>query len=110
MSGKLAGGAFATNGVNLSIYTIPASTVASFTLILNNQHAGYTAVYMIYLATTGTPSVNELFDVVTLPPGIDARYEKTGICLDAGKILVIKCTQTTPTSSYYTVIGYEDPA
>ena len=108
-SGKLAGGTFVTNAGNLTAYTVPASTVASFTLVLNNQ-GGNSISYSIYLATTGAPAANELFDTVTLPGGIDARYERTGICLDAGKLLVLKGTGTGITTSYYTVIGYEDPA
>ncbi len=77
---------------NTSVYTVPASKLASFTVSVCNRNTSAVTVRLA-LAASGTPSATEWIEYDT---SIQANsvLERTGIVLDASKIVVAYASTT----------------
>lgn len=76
---------------NTTVYTVPNNTFAVVTLSICNR--GNTAVALrVAVAASATPTNAEWieYDVEILPKGV---LERTGIVMDAAKLLVVRASQ-----------------
>ncbi len=82
---------------NTTLYTVPASTFAVVTVNMVNRGASAANV-RIAVASSATPADSEFieYDVSLAAKGV---IERTGIVMDAGKILVVQTPTSTPTLS-----------
>lgn len=71
---------------NTTVYTVPASKTASFSVNICNRNAAAITVRLA-LAATGTPSATEWIEYNASIPS-NSPLERTGLMLDAGKQLV----------------------
>jgi hypothetical protein len=73
---------------NTSVYTCPANTFTVLTVSVCNRSASAVTI-QIAIASAATPSTAEYieFDTSLSPKGV---LERTGLVLDAGKILVVR--------------------
>jgi hypothetical protein len=73
---------------NTTLYTVPASTFSVVSVSLCNRGASTTSVRMA-ISTSATPADSEFveYDVSLLAKGV---LERTGLVLDAGKLLVVR--------------------
>lgn len=73
---------------NTTLYTVPSNTFSVVTVSVCNRGAS-AATIQLAVAASATPSASEYieFDVSLAPKGV---LERTGIVLDAGKLLVIR--------------------
>lgn len=73
---------------NTTLYTVPTDTFSVVTVSLCNRGAA-SATVRIAASASATPLDSEFleFDVSLLPKGV---LERTGIVLDAGKVLVVR--------------------
>ena len=88
---------------NTTVYTVPASKVASFTVNVANR--GATAMTVrVALAATGTPSNSEFieYDASIVANGV---LERTGLVAGAGKNVVVYCSTANASVSVY---GFEE--
>jgi len=84
---------------NTTVYTCPTTTFAVVTVSICNR--GSTAANIrIAIASTGTPTDAEFieFDVSLAPKGV---LERTGIVLDAGKLLVVRSSAISVNAVVY---------
>jgi len=82
-----------------ALYTVPASTFSVFTLNIVNRNA--TAVTVrVALASTGTPINSEYIEFDTSIPA-NAVLERSGLVLDAGKIVVVRSSTTSVSAVVY---------
>lgn len=100
-TGRL-GTANITTTSNTTVYTVPASTFSVVTVNVVNRSSSATAKIRIAVASSATPAVDEYieYDSDLVANGV---LERTGIVLDAGKVLVIQTPTATPTLS---VVAY----
>jgi hypothetical protein len=91
--------------VNTSVYTVPVSKVSVFNVSLTNR-GSVTAILSLALSDSGSPSANDYieFNSPLIPGGV---LERTGIVMDAGKVLV---ANTTNADISIVVFGYEENA
>ena len=77
---------------NTTVYTCPADTFAVLTVSVCNRSASAVTV-QIAIASSATPTVAEYieFDTSLSAKGV---LERTGIVLDAGKLLVVRSSAT----------------
>jgi len=71
---------------NTTVYTVPASKTASFSVNICNRNASAVTVRLA-LAATGTPSAAEWIEYDVNLPG-NGVLERTGLMLDTGKLVV----------------------
>lgn len=71
---------------NTTVYTVPASKTASFSVNICNRNASAVTVRLA-LAATGTPGVTEWIEYDAAISG-NGVLERTGLMLDTGKLLV----------------------
>jgi hypothetical protein len=73
---------------NTTLYTVPASTFSVVTVSVCNR-GSTAAIIQLAVAALSTPAASEYieFDVSLAPKGV---LERTGIVIDAGKLLVIR--------------------
>lgn len=90
-TGRL-GTADLTAATNTSVYTVPADTFAVVTVSLCNRASGTRSV-RVAVADAATPTNDEYveFDADILANGV---LERTGIVMDAAKILVVRADST----------------
>lgn len=76
-----------TAAANTSVYTVPSSTFAVVTCSVVNRGTTAATIRMA-IATSGTPANTEWieFDTSLAAKGV---LERTGLVMDAGKILVV---------------------
>ena len=80
---------------NTTVYTVPAATTSVVNVNVLNRGSG-AATVRIALAASGTPTDSEYIEYeATIPP--KGVLERTGIALDAGKLVVVY-TSTGDTS------------
>ena len=84
---------------NTTVYTCPASTFAVVTVSVCNR-GGTTANIQIAVSSTATPGLDEYleFDTVLSAKGV---LERTGIVLDAGKLIVVRSSATSVNAVVY---------
>jgi hypothetical protein len=86
-------------GANTTVYTCPADTFAVVTVSVCNRSSS-AANIQIAVATTSTPSAAEYleFDTSLSAKGV---LERTGIVLDAGKLLVVRSSAASVNAVVY---------
>ena len=84
---------------NTTVYTCPADTFAVLTVSVCNRGAT-AANIQISICDTATPGGDEYleFDTSISPKGV---LERTGIVLDAGKLLVVRSSATSVNAVAY---------
>jgi len=97
-TGRL-GTADLTAATNTTVYTCPADTFAVVTVSVCNRGSG-SATVQLAICDTSTPSVDEYleFDITLLAKGV---LERTGIVLDAGKLLVVRSSAISVNAIVY---------
>jgi hypothetical protein len=100
-TGRL-GTANITTTSDTSVYTVPASTFAVVSVNIVNRSSSAAAQIRIAVASAATPTVAEYieYDTSLVANGV---LERTGIVMDAGKIIVVQTPTATPTLS---VVAY----
>lgn len=88
----------ATN--DTSVYTVPASTLSVVNINVLNRSGSNPVNVRIALASGSTPSASEYieYDVTVPAKGV---VERTGIALQAGKIVVVHCSTADTSVSVY---------
>jgi hypothetical protein len=84
---------------NTTLYTVPVSTFSVVTVNLVNR--GATAANVrIAIASSATPSDSEYieYDVSLAAKGV---LERTGVVMDAGKLLVVRSSATSVNAVVY---------
>lgn len=71
---------------NTTVYTVPASKTASFSVNICNRNTSSVTVRLA-LSATGTPGVTEWIEYDAVIPG-NGVLERTGLMLDTGKLVV----------------------
>jgi alpha-L-arabinofuranosidase len=96
-TGRL-GTANITTTADTTVYTVPASTFAVVTVNVVNRSSSAAAQIRIAVASSATPSAAEYieYDSSLVTNGV---LERTGIVIDAGKLLVVQTPTATPTLS-----------
>jgi len=84
---------------NTTLYTVPASTFSVVTVSVCNRGAS-AATIRIAVATSATPADSEYieYDVSLSAKGV---VERTGIVMDAGKLLVVRSNSTSVSAVAY---------
>jgi hypothetical protein len=100
-TGRL-GTANITTTSNTTVYTVPASTFAVVSLNIVNRSSSAASAIRIAVAGSASPSLDEYieYDTSLVANGV---LERTGIVMDAGKILVVQTPTATPALS---VVAY----
>jgi len=96
MATGILGSADLSATTDTTLYTVPANTFAVVTVSLCNRAATSTLV-RIAVAASGTPTASEYleFDSEVLAKGV---LERTGIVLQAGKVLVVRASAVNMTA------------
>jgi hypothetical protein len=96
-TGRL-GTANITTTSNTTIYTVPSSTFSVVSVSVCNRNSTTAATIRIAVASSGTPNPDEYieYDTSLVASGV---VERTGLVMDAGKILVVQVSSATPTIS-----------
>ena len=97
-TGRL-GAADLSAATNTSLYTVPVDTFSVVTVSLCNRSTGTRSV-RIAVASAATPTDAEYieFDADVLANGV---LERTGIVVDAGKIIVVRANSTDVSAVCY---------
>jgi hypothetical protein len=84
---------------NTTVYTVPASTFTVATLSICNRSASAITV-RVAIASAATPANSEFieFDTQILAKGV---LERTGIVMDAGKLLVVRSSSLDVSAVVY---------
>ena len=103
-TGRL-GTANITTTADTTVYTVPASTFSVVTVNVVNRNPTTSADIRIAVASSATPALGEYieYDSDIVASGV---LERTGIVMDAGKLLVVSTPTATPTLSVV-VMGIE---
>jgi hypothetical protein len=85
-----------------TVYTVPASTFSVVSVNIVNRSSSAAALIRLAVSATSTPGADEWieFDSSLVANGV---LERTGIVVDAGKLIVVQTTTSTPTLS---VVAY----
>ena len=86
-----------------TLYTVPASKVASFTLSITNRSQVAVNV-RVALASSATPASSEYIEYDTVVQG-NSVLERTGLVLDAAKLVVVYAGAAGISANAY---GYEE--
>lgn len=105
-TGRL-GVAAITTTADTTVYTVPASTFSVVTVNIVNRSSSTSADIRIAVATSATPAANGSeyieYDSELVANGV---LERTGIVMDAGKLIVVQTPTSSPTLSVV-VMGIE---
>ena len=98
-TGRL-GTATLTAATDTTLYTVPADTFAVVSINLCNRSSANPADVRIAIADAATPTNDEFleFDSELLASGV---IERTGIVMDAGKLLVVRASTNDVTAVAY---------
>ena len=96
-TGRL-GTANITSTANTTIYTVPTSTFSVVSVSVCNRNSSTAATIRIAIASSASPNPDEYieYDTSLVAKGV---LERTGLVMDAGKILVVTVSSATPTVS-----------
>ena len=87
---------------NTSVYTVPPNTFTVFSVSVLNRSSSAAATVRIALASLATPAANGSewieYDVSLDPGGV---LERTGLMMNAGKILVVYTSGSQVSVSAY---------
>lgn len=97
-TGRL-GAADLSAATNTTLYTVPASTFAVITVSICNRNATNITARLA-IAATATPANSEFveYDVQIGPNGV---LERTGLVLDAGKLIVVRSSAANVSAVTY---------
>ena len=100
-TGRL-GTANITTTAATTVYTVPASTFSVVSVNIVNRSSSAAALIRLAVSATSTPAADEWieFDSSLVANGV---LERTGIVVDAGKLIVVQTTTATPSLS---VVAY----
>ncbi len=87
-----------------TLYTVPANRLATLTLTAVNR-ASTPAYIRVALATSSTPAASEYIEYDVVLGGLGATLERTGILLNAAKLLVIYASTADVAFNAY---GFEE--
>jgi hypothetical protein len=94
-----------TTTADTTLYTVPANTFSVVSVNVVNRSSSATAEIRIAVASSATPALGEYIeydsDIV-----VNGVLERTGIVMDAGKLLVVSTPTATPSLSVV-VMGIE---
>ena len=96
-TGRL-GTANITTTADTTIYTVPSSTFSVVSVSICNRNTTTAATIRVAICSSATPAANEYieYDTSLVASGV---VERTGLVMDAGKILVVTVSSATPTVS-----------
>jgi hypothetical protein len=96
-TGRL-GTANITSTADTTVYTVPATTFSVVSVNVVNRSSSASAQIRIAVASSATPTVAEYieYDSALVANGV---LERTGIVMDAGKLIVVQTPTATPTLS-----------
>ena len=96
-TGRL-GTANITSTSNTTVYTAPATTFSVVSVNIVNRSSSASAQIKIAISTSSSPAIDEWieYDSALVANGV---LERTGIVMDAGKLLVVQTPTSTPTLS-----------
>jgi hypothetical protein len=99
MASGILGQSAPTGTTNTTVYTVPAATSSVVNVnVLNRGSAA--ATVRIALAASGTPTNSEYLEYeATVPP--KGVLERTGIVLDAGKLVVVYASTADTSVNVY---------
>ena len=94
-----------TTTADTTLYTVPANTFSVVTVNVVNRSSSATAEIRIAVASSATPALGEYieYDSDIVASGV---LERTGIVMDAGKLIVVSTPTATPSLSVV-VMGIE---
>ena len=94
-----------TTTADTTVYTVPAATFGVVTINVVNRSSSASALIRIAVASSATPAIAEYieYDSSLVANGV---LERTGIVMDAGKLLVVSTPTVSPTLSVM-VMGIE---
>ncbi len=100
MASGILGQAAPSASTNTSVYTVPASTLSVVNINVLNRSGANPVDVRIALATGNSPANSEYieYDVTVPAKGV---VERTGIALNAGKIVVVYCSTSDTSVSVY---------
>lgn len=90
---------------NTAVYTVPSSKIATLTLSICNLGNNSTLL-RVALADSSTPTQNTFIEYDTSLSAFQV-YERTGIVMDASKVLVVRSSNASVTAVAY---GFEEAA
>jgi hypothetical protein len=96
-TGRL-GTANITSTAATTVYTVPATTFSVVSVNIVNRSNSASALIRLAVSATSTPGADEWieFDSSLVANGV---LERTGIVIDAGKLIVVQTSTATPTLS-----------
>ena len=96
-TGRLGIANITTTGAT-TVYTVPASTFSVVSVNVVNRSSSAAAQIRIAVSSTASPGLDEWieFDSSLVTNGV---LERTGLVLDAGKLIVVQTPTSTPTLS-----------
>ena len=100
MASGILGQAAPSASTDTSVYTVPASTLSVVNINVLNRSASNPVNVRIALAAAGTPTNAEYieYDVTVPAKGV---VERTGLALNAGKLVVVQCSTADTSVSVY---------
>jgi hypothetical protein len=103
MASGILGAANLTAATNTTLYTVPSSKTASFSINFCNRNSNAVMVRLA-LGSNASPATTDwiLYDVVV--PG-NGSLERTGLVLDTTKLAVVYSNLSNVTATAY---GYEE--
>jgi hypothetical protein len=99
MATGILGGADLAAATNTTLYTVPADTFTVLTLSMVNRTAAIITA-RVSVSNTATPANSEFieYDVQITANGV---LERTGIVMDAGKLLVVRTSAANVSAVCY---------
>jgi hypothetical protein len=87
-----------TTTADTTIYTVPSSTFSVVSVSICNRNTTTAATIRVAICSSATPAAGEYieYDTSLVASGV---VERTGLVMDAGKILVVTVSSATPTVS-----------
>ena len=100
MASGILGQAAPSASTDTSVYTVPASTLSVVNINVLNRSTANPVDVRIALAASGTPTSSEYieYDVTVPAKGV---VERTGLALNAGKLIVVQCSTGDTSVSVY---------
>lgn len=97
-TGRLGTANITTASTNTTVYTVPASTFSVVSVNIVNRSSSATAQIRLAVSSSATPTIDEWieYDSSLVANGV---LERTGIVVDAGKLVVVNTPTASPTLS-----------
>jgi len=91
-----------TANTSTTVYTVPVSVAATFTINVVNQSGSPVAINLA-ISDSATPAVSEFIEFQTILPG-NGVLERGGIVAQTGKRVVANCSNSSCSVAVY---GFE---